>query len=65
VKEKGTEKGKSRDERKSMRGTRRKQKQRKRDKSHKFYPTFMINELLFDLLENSCIVNMSKQGVCV
>lgn len=64
VKEKGKENGKSRNERKRLKGTWGKKKQRKKGgakESLNFHPTSIINELFFDLLENSRLVN--KQGV--
>jgi hypothetical protein len=66
VKEKGNEKDKSRNERKRMKGTWRKEKQRKKEGvkgSRNFHPTLIINELFFDLLENSRLVAINKADV--
>lgn len=66
VKEKGKEKGKSRDGRKRMRGSWRKEKQRKKEgvkESRNFHPTRITNELFFDLLENSRLVSINKAYV--
>jgi len=60
------EKGKSRNERKRMKETWRKEKQKKKEgvkESRNFHPTLVINVLFFDLLEKSRLATINKADV--